>query len=292
MKTSRAAPFRDRLALSETLDGSYLLTDFTRLGATGSLAYYSYAGGGVTDTDDLSVGSTFYGEYTITGKSRLRLELGFGDDHQSTGSAGASDRSYEQALLKVNYVPSEKLSFDVGLGVGIQQDSGVVGQTSGAHPVYTIDARYTPTEKISASLHFGYEGADVEPDFSLLDQMAATPQHHRRPLGVPEQRFLHLPGISQNLTTRGILATIQQKFFEKVEIDLGGGRRANERLHEPRTGAAITVLHCITSGAFPCSTSSTRRWRYSPTIAPTPAKRESSRMSARACSRALRSVCA
>ena len=185
--------FRDRLTLNESLDGSYLLTDFTKLGATGTLGYASYAGGGVDDTDDLSVTSTLYADYVITGKSRLRLELGFGDQHQSAGSTDTSNQSYEQALLKINYVPSEKLSFDVGLGVGVQQDSGVVNQNSGTHPVYTIDAKYVPTEKTSATLHFGYEGTDIEPDFSLLIKWQPRPQHHRRFLGVPEQRFFHLP---------------------------------------------------------------------------------------------------
>ena len=214
--------FRDRLSLSEALDGSYLLTDFTQLGASGAVNYYSYSGGGVSDTDDLSFTSTLYGDYVITGKSRLRLELGFGDEHQSTGPGSTSDRSYEQALLKVNYVPSQKLSFDVGLGAGLQQDSGVVGQTSGAHPVYTVDARYVPTDKTSATLHFGYEGADVEPDFSLLIKWQPRP-NTTVGFSAYQTNGFSTYVLSQNLTTRGILATIQQKLYDKVEIDLAGG---------------------------------------------------------------------
>ena len=214
--------FRDRLFLGEALDGSYLLTDFTRLGASGTANYYTYSGGGVTDTDDLSLNGTLFGEYVITGKSRLRLELGFGDEHQSAGAASTSDRSYEQALLKVNYVPSEKLSFDAGLGVGFQQDSGVINQSAGTHPVYSITARYVPTGKTSVSLHFGYEGADVEPDFALQIQWQPRPNTTIGFSAYQDSGFSTYL-ISQTLTTRGILATIQQKLFDKVEIDLSGG---------------------------------------------------------------------
>ena len=214
--------FRDRLSLAEGLDGSYLLTDFTRLGASGAVSYYDYSGGGVTDTDDLSLSSTLFGEYVITGKSRLRLELGFGDEHQNAGAGSVSDRSYEQALLKVNYVPSEKLSFDVGLGVGFQQDSGVINQNPGTHPVYSITARYVPTEKTAVSLHFGYEGADINPDFSL--QILWQPRPNTTiALSAYQNNGFSTYLISQNLTTRGILATIQQKIYNKIEIDLSGG---------------------------------------------------------------------
>ena len=159
--------------------------------------YYSYSGGGVTDTDDLSLGSTLFGEYVITGKSRLRLELGFGDEHQSAGPASTSDRSYEQALLKVNYVPSEKLSFDVGLGVGFQQDSRrrqpERRDAPGLFHHRTVRADRENLGRAALRLRRSGRGAGFLP----ANPVAAAPQHRRGLLGVPEQRFLHLPDLPE-----------------------------------------------------------------------------------------------
>jgi hypothetical protein len=214
--------FRNRVSGGELVDTSYLVTDFTQVGASAGISDASYSGGGVAATSDFTATGTLFGDYVITGKSRLRLELGAGDEQQDAGAGNSTDRTYEQALLKVNYVPSDKLTLDVGAGVGVQQASGAYVADVGTHPVYTINARYVPTEKTSATLHFGYEGADLKPDFSLQVQWQPRPNTTVGFSAYQNNNFSTYV-LAQNVTTRGVLATIQQKLYEKVELDLAGG---------------------------------------------------------------------
>ncbi len=222
---------RDRLAVTEALDAIYTLTEFTQLGASGVVSYTSYSGGGAgTDTNTTSINGTLYGDYVVTPKTRLRLEFGAGDQSQNAGGTGVnnSDRSYYQALLKANYLPSPKLTLDGGVGLGSQRDSGVQGKKgSTLHPVYTLTARYVPSEKLAASFHAGYEGVDVDPDLSLLVEWQPRLNTSVN-LSVYQNSNFSTFIASQNLVTRGFLISAQQKVLQKVDVGLAGGAEQSQ----------------------------------------------------------------
>ncbi len=219
---------RNQLSISEALDGIYTLTDFTQVGASGQAGYISYSGGTVDNTTTTTITGQIFADYVITGKTRLRLELGAGDETQTSPGAPDSDLSFYQALLHVNYLPAPKLSLDGGLGWGVQNNTAVLGQPgTDSHPVYTITVSYAPTEKTSAAVHVGYEGTDINPDFSLGVNYQPR-QNTTVSLSIYQNSNFSTFQAAENLTTRGALLSIQQRFFEKVQIALSTGTEQSE----------------------------------------------------------------
>ena len=233
---------RDRVAVAESLGGTYTVTDFTQVGASGSVNYASYtggagalnltsaAGGNVDDTSTTTITGLLFGDYIITGKTRLRLEFGAGDETQNAVESANSDLSYYQALLRINYIPSPKLTLDGGVGWGVQDDSAAVADQPGtsSHPVYTITISYASTEKTSAALHFGYEGVDLQPDFSLQAHWQPR-QNTSFGLSVYQNSGYSTFIAGESLVTRGVLASLDQRFFEKVDVVLGGGGEQSDQ---------------------------------------------------------------
>ncbi len=220
---------RTQLALGETLTASYLLTAFTRLGATGGVNYASYSGGGVTDTDVLGDTASVYIEYAYSPKTRGRFEVAAGQQLQNAeGAAGSNgsntaDRYYYQALLSGDYLPSPKLNLSLGFGYGVQEDSSVLGRgRSGSHPIYRITAQYLPTPKTTAFLRFGYEGVDVAPslEFQVNWQFRVTTAAN---LSVYQTNNYSTYEADQNLLTRGVLAGVRQRLFGRVDLSLSSG---------------------------------------------------------------------
>ena len=209
---------RNRFAIGEAFTETYQLTEFIVLAGSGTVNDTIYSGGTVAETHTLEDAGRVYAEYSLTGKTRLRLELGAGQQRQTN-----SDRSYEQALGAVNWTPTPKLTIDVGLGVGDQQDSGVIGTNrDGVHPVYNLTIAYALTEKTSGSFHVGYQGVDVEPDVSLQVQWQPRETTTFR-LSVYQTSNLSTFLESQNLVTRGILGTGQQRLFQRADLQISGG---------------------------------------------------------------------
>jgi hypothetical protein len=226
----------DRITVAELLNGVYTVTDFTQIGASGGLNYASYSGGSAAaniqayanSSSTTTVTGLLFGDYIITGKTRLRIEFGAGDETQTVSSSSDSDLSYYQALLSANYLPAPKLSVDAGFGWGVQYNSGVIGtQSDSSHPVYSFTINYAPTAKTSAALHFGYEGVDISPDFSLLAHYQAR-QNTSLELSAYQNSNFSTFLASENLVSRGVLASIQQRFFDKVEVALGTGAEESE----------------------------------------------------------------
>ena len=214
---------RDRFAIGESLSDTYQLTDETALGGNGSFDYTTYSGGTVSSTDTLEDTGRLYAEYSITGKTRLRLEVSAGQEKQQ-----ASDRSFVQSLLGVNWTPTPKLTIDAGLGVGDQQNNDVLGKNEdGLHPVYSLTITYVATEKTSGSFHIGYQGVDVEPDLSLLVQYQPRLTTTFN-LSVYQSSNFSTYVEAQSLVTRGILASAQQRLFSRVDVALSGGVEQSE----------------------------------------------------------------
>ena len=223
---------RTQLAVGETLTASYLLSTFTRLGATGGVNYTDYAGGGVADTDVFSDTASVYVEYAYSPKTRGRIELAAGQQIQGSDSAGlnvtTANRYYYQALLAADYLPTPKLSLSAGLGYGFQENSDVAGRgRSGSHPIYRITVAYAPTVKTSASLRFGYEGVDVEPSFGLQVDWQFRPTTVAS-LSLYQNTNFSTYEPDQNLLTRGALASVQQRLFARVDVSLSGGVEQSE----------------------------------------------------------------
>ena len=225
---------RTQLSLNETATASYVLSAFTRLGVTGGGSYMSYGGGGVSDTETAADTVSVYLEYAYSPKTRGRLEVAAGQQLQSgDGVAGSNrsntaDRYYYQALVSGDYLPSAKLDLSVGAGYGVQEDSSVLGRGhSGAHPIYRITADYTPTPKTTAELRFGYEGVDVAPSLELRVnwQFRLTTT---ATLSIYQSNNYSTYEVDQNLLTRGVLASLRQRVFGRVDLTFSSGVEQSE----------------------------------------------------------------
>ena len=239
---------RNLLELNELLEGTYQLTEFAQLGATANVDYQRYSGGTVPETDSVTDQGSLYGDYVITGKTKLRLEFDAGQQLQeSSNISTTSDRYFYQAVVSANYAPAPKLTIDAGLGYGFVSDSDVVGRgQSGSHPVYRITIRYEPTAKTTASFHFGYEGVDVEPDFQLSAQYQFRINTSGM-LSVYQNSNFSTYDIGQNLVTRGALLSVQQKFFGKVDVTVSGGVEQSTGYDNSETNLNLPAMNNLTS---------------------------------------------
>jgi hypothetical protein len=258
---------RDRLTVAELLNGVYTVTDYTQIGASGGLNYASYSGGTsalnstayADSSSTTTVSGQLFGDYIVTGKTRLRIEFGAGDEDQTVSGASDSNLSYYQALLSVNYLPAPKLTLDGGLGWGLQYNSAAIGkQDMSSHPVYSVTISYAPTVKTAASLHVGYEGVDVAPDFSLLAHYQAR-QNTALELSAYQSSNYSTFLASENLVTRGVLASVQQRFFDKVEVALGSGAEQDEEYLNDSEHGGFTAPYYFASISI--------LWQFNPSFA-------------------------
>lgn len=213
----------DRLLFSELLAADYQVAEFIRVGANAGISYALYPSDSEGPEDTQSrFSSALYGDYFWTGRTRFRLEMGAGSENQTTGGA-STDRTYTQALFRVNYRASEKLTMDVGLGVGVVEDSSPQASgKDGFRTIYTLALDYAPTEKTSMRLYFGLDGTNIQPEFSF-----ALNWHPREntfaSLSIYQRTNLSTLVLAEDRTTRGFLVSLRQRLFGRVEFGLGGG---------------------------------------------------------------------
>ena len=213
----------DRFVFTELLAADYQVGEFTRAGANAGVSYALYPSDSAGPEDSQSrFSSSIYGDYFWTGRTRLRLELGAGTENQSTGGSSI-DRSYTQTMLRVNYRATEKLTVDAGLGFGVIEDTNPQSSgKDGFRTIYTLSLAYAPTEKTSALLYFGLDATNIRPEFSL-----AVNWHPREntyaSLSIYQRTNLSTLVLAEDRTTRGILASLRQRLFGRVELGLGGG---------------------------------------------------------------------
>ncbi len=220
----------DRLIFTELLAADYQIGEFMRAGASGSISHALYPSDAAGPEDSQTIlTSSLYGDYFWTGRTRFRIELGAGTDTQNTGGA-SFERDYSQALFRVNYRASGKLGIDVGVGGGVVEDSNAQVTTSdsgGFRMIYTLAMDYAPTEKTSARLYFGLDGVSIRPEFAL------TVNWHPRQntfayLSIYQRTNLSTIVLAQDRTTRGVLASVRQRLFGRVDLSLGGGYELEE----------------------------------------------------------------
>lgn len=216
----------DRLSVFEGLTADYQMTEYVRAGIGVNAGYEGNAGGGGATDSSTRFSTTFYGDYFLTSKTRLRLEASVGREAQTIGQGDPLERQYSQAILRVNFLPTDKISLEMGLGFGILSSSGQATTTTtnrdGLRAVYSLRAKYAPTEKLSASLYFGLETTSTSPDFSLETEWRP------RETTIFRLSAYQLSGVStisfaQNRISRGFLALGQQQLVQKALLSLSGG---------------------------------------------------------------------
>ena len=218
-----------RATIAEALFAEYSLTEFLHAGINASAGYDSFSDpGGGSDTSRTYWAASLYGEYVLTGKTTVRIEFGAGHENQLAGGQSAFERTYYQALLRATWQPTAKLTLTPAVGVGLLDQTGSATQTpDGLRTVYSLAVDYTPTEKTVLRLYAGVEGTSARPEFSL-----ALRWHPREDtvfnLSIYQQSGLSNVVAVQSRTTRGALASIQQRFFQRIDTGLTVGWEQEE----------------------------------------------------------------
>jgi hypothetical protein len=219
----------ERLSVAENLSADYQVGEYVRAGVAATAAYDHYSGQS-DDFDDVRsrVGGSLYGDYYLTGKTRLRLELGAGRETQDTGTQTALERTYYQAVFRANYEASEKLTIDAGLGLAFQNETAPDGQTDdGFRPVYLLAVIYNPTEKTGVRISIAREATAVAPNLSLVGIWRPRDTTTVE-LSVYQQASLSTLASAQDRIARGALASVHQRFFQRIEGGISGGIEKEE----------------------------------------------------------------
>ncbi len=231
---------QDRLTASEALSADYQLTEYTRAGVLLSGSYEKNTLPGSSSSDVFSrFGGSFYADYFITGKSRLRLEVSTGQDSRTFGSGFTEDRSYSQAQVRATLAATSKLALEASIGVGVTETTAASSNAQdGLRNVYSLTANYKPTGKIGARLYFGLEATATEPEFSF-----ALNWLPRETTGFNLSAY-QLSGAStlsfgQNRISRGFLASATQRLFQRGSLTLSGGWEQYEDVNTVQTSAQL-----------------------------------------------------
>ena len=221
----------DRLAVSETFSVEYQLSEYMRTGVSGSLSYDDYSTPGNSQNATNSTNTRYSGAIFLdnfwTEKTAYRLELSGGGESQKNGSVTGTERSYAQGVLRVNYGPTSKLAFTVSAGLGVRNEPQTINNTQdGLRAVYSLTTNYTPSEKTSARLYLGIEGATSQPEFTF----AVT--WHPREFTFLDLSIYQQTGLSNFATTderlsKGFLISFRQRLFTRLDSSVSGGYEQN-----------------------------------------------------------------
>ncbi len=196
---------------------------------TGSHQSYSgQAAGG--DTSISQWAATLFAESILTGKTGLRFELGVGMDSQISGDITTRDRSYYQGLLRLNYQPTGKFTFTPALGFGVIDETGQSSAAqAGFRALYSLAIDYVPTEKTSVRLFVGLEGAASKPEVSLAINWHPR-ENTRFSLSIYQNTGFSTFLENLERTRRGALLNGQQRLFSRLTLGLGAGWEQEEAL--------------------------------------------------------------
>jgi hypothetical protein len=215
---------QDRLAAQETLTADYQLTEYTRAGVLLTASYEGNAQVGSEAQDIFTrYSGSVYGDYFITGKSRLRLELTSGVETREFATGDPQERTYSQLQLRANLLPTEKLALEASVGFGLTETTGTTTtEDDGLRNVYSLSVNYKPTEKLSSRLYFGLEATATQPEVSL--SLEWTPRVGTAlTLSAYQLSGASTLSFSQNRISRGFLASAQQRFLQRGVASILGG---------------------------------------------------------------------
>ena len=175
-------------------------------------------------------------EYDFSDKTHVSINFGAGRTSQSLGTGTTAlgtnaplttsqitARNYAQTLAKVKYDITGKLNFNLGLGARYVASSGITNSIdNGLSPAWSVGVGYTPTEKTSATLSAGIQGADVTPSLNFM--LNWNPREKTQfSLGVSQTQSFANSVSSQSLISRNFIGTASQKLFKDVNLNLSLG---------------------------------------------------------------------
>jgi len=226
-------------AINAGLEYEYMLTSYTNIGARAAVSssLYDYQQNEGTNSTMNSLAAGTYFDWLYSGKTRLRFSLDAGQSSQNLQGSQAVDMNYVQFMAATTYAASEKLKLEMGLGAGYVTNSRVNSKYTGFRPVYQLAASYAPTEKTSIRASIGFQGTDVQPDFSLA--AAWQPRVNTGlSLSVYQNQGYSLSVSEQVQVSRGFVASINQTLFSKLQLVLSAGWQQTENVSLVYTGEA------------------------------------------------------
>ncbi len=218
------------------VDMKYLVSSVSAVAAKAGYSIQNYSGSTATPNNNTA---SFYADtvpvYNLSDKTHLSAVLGIGQTSQAlqqgtavtgnvpTASNQNATLNYAQALAKVKYDFTAKLSGDVGLGMRYVTASGISNATTiGTKPAWAAGLAYTPTAKTSVTISTGEQGADVVPEFNMI--LAWQPREKTQvSVALSQSETFANSLTAQYLVNRGIMATLNQRFFSSVEFSVSGG---------------------------------------------------------------------
>jgi hypothetical protein len=218
-----------------SMDYRYMLTSFLDIGADARysvlLSGQEEDGGNTGDGDFGDVEAGTWVEWLATGKTRLRWEIGAGQSSQTLQNEERAARNFVQTLVSVAYTPTEKLSFQGGIGLAYLNDQGIQdGEDIGIQPRYLGSVRYEPTEKTFLTAGLSLLGADIRPDFRL--EAGWQPRVNTGlSLALYQNQGFSITTSEQVQVSRGIIGTVSQRLFSKVALTLSGGWQETENVN-------------------------------------------------------------
>jgi len=218
-----------------SMDYRYMLTSFVDVGADASysvvLSSQEESGGTTGDGNFGDVEGGVWAAWLASGKTRLRWEIDAGQSSQSLQDEDRVARNFVQTLVSVSYTPTEKLSFDGGIGLAYLTDQGIQdGEDTGIQPRYTASARYEPSEKTYFTAGLSLLGADIRPNFRL--EAGWQPRVNTGlSLALYQSQGFSITTSEQVQVSRGIIGTLSQRLFSKIAMTLSGGWQETENVN-------------------------------------------------------------
>jgi len=221
-------------------DYSYILTTYTNAGATASYTTSMTNGGTGDDGTIARYSGSLFADWLVTGKTRLSTTFSFGQNSQDLQNSPDLSRQYVQTMVGIDYTLTEKIKLDAGLGASYVTNRGVPDQKQsyvGLRPAYHLGITYEATEKTSVRARLGFQDADIRPTFRLEARWQPR-VNTGLVLAIYQTEGFSLDAASQVQVSRGIIGTVSQRLFSKIDLILSAGWEQTENLSLSNTGAA------------------------------------------------------
>lgn len=222
-----------QLGASVGLDWEYTLTTYTNIGVKAgyNVSLNDQIGGGTSNSALTSTQGSFYGDWLATGKTRLRLEFSAGQNDQNIDQGQIAKRTFTQLQASVKYSFTEKITADGGLGVRyVQSPDTTDAQYTGLLPSYNLSINYAPTEKTTARVQVGIEGADIRPSARL--ELEWQPRDNTAfSLAAYQNQSFSIDTTQQYQINRGVVGSVNQRLFSKTQLSLSVGYQQTENVN-------------------------------------------------------------
>ncbi len=246
-----SASFNVQTTLSANMGMKYLLSNSSAVAAKAGYSLQNSSGSTATPNNNTTLSyANISPIYDLSDKTHLSANFGMGQSAQSlqsgtevTGNTAltsqqTASRQYAQAMGKVKYDITGKITADVAFGARYVSSSNIQSAIDqGVLPAWALGISYTPTAKTSVTLSAGQQGADIRPELNLL--LNWNPREKTTfSIGASQSQGFANALSAQYLVTRGIVGTVGQKFFSSVDCTLSGGYMAQQYISLSSTQTA------------------------------------------------------